>query len=226
MIVTGGENVYSVEVENAIASHPAVAQVAVIGIPHEPWGEAVHAIVVLKRRRRRDRGRAQGARPRADRRLQGAEVGRVPHRAAPALGRDEGAQARAARALLGGQGAKRPLTPVVSSRRRTARLAPAQRPARTRPATVAENLEVGAYAVRDRTAVANGVGPRVHRSRSWPSGAIRRQVGSRAASNRDARGGARVEEEPAPAPGGRGGLGHLRPAERLAVADCPERIRV
>ena len=48
MIVTGGENVYSVEVENAIASHPAVAQVAVIGIPSEQWGEAVHAVVVLK----------------------------------------------------------------------------------------------------------------------------------------------------------------------------------
>jgi len=48
MIVTGGENVYSVEVENAIADHPAVSQVAVIGIPHEKWGEQVHAIVVLK----------------------------------------------------------------------------------------------------------------------------------------------------------------------------------
>jgi acyl-CoA synthetase (AMP-forming)/AMP-acid ligase II len=48
MIVTGGENVYSTEVENAVASHPAVAQVAVIGIPHEAWGEAVHAIVVLR----------------------------------------------------------------------------------------------------------------------------------------------------------------------------------
>jgi long-chain acyl-CoA synthetase len=48
MIVTGGENVYSAEVENAVASHPAVAQVAVIGIPDERWGEAVHAIVILK----------------------------------------------------------------------------------------------------------------------------------------------------------------------------------
>jgi long-chain acyl-CoA synthetase len=48
MIVTGGENVYSVEVENALASHPAVAQVAVIGIPSEQWGEAVHAIVVKR----------------------------------------------------------------------------------------------------------------------------------------------------------------------------------
>ena len=46
MIVTGGENVYSIEVENAIASHPDVAQVAVIGIPDDTWGEAVHAIVV------------------------------------------------------------------------------------------------------------------------------------------------------------------------------------
>ena len=48
MIVTGGENVYSTEVENAIASHPAVQQVAVIGIPSEIWGEAVHAIVVTE----------------------------------------------------------------------------------------------------------------------------------------------------------------------------------
>jgi long-chain acyl-CoA synthetase len=48
MIVTGGENVYSTEVENAVASHAAVLQVAVIGIPSEQWGEAVHAVVVLK----------------------------------------------------------------------------------------------------------------------------------------------------------------------------------
>ena len=48
MIVTGGENVYSAEVENAIARHPAVAACAVIGIPSDQWGEAVHAVVVLK----------------------------------------------------------------------------------------------------------------------------------------------------------------------------------
>jgi acyl-CoA synthetase (AMP-forming)/AMP-acid ligase II len=46
MIVTGGENVYSAEVESAISTHPQVAQVAVIGIPHDVWGEMVHAIVV------------------------------------------------------------------------------------------------------------------------------------------------------------------------------------
>jgi long-chain acyl-CoA synthetase len=48
MIVSGGENVYSVEVERALYSHPAVREVAVFGIPHEQWGEAVHAVVVLK----------------------------------------------------------------------------------------------------------------------------------------------------------------------------------
>ena len=46
MIVTGGENVYSAEVENVIATMDGVAEVAVIGIPDERWGEAVHAIVV------------------------------------------------------------------------------------------------------------------------------------------------------------------------------------
>ena len=46
MIVTGAENVYSLEVENAISSHPAVVQVAVVGAPDPIWGEAVHAFVV------------------------------------------------------------------------------------------------------------------------------------------------------------------------------------
>jgi acyl-CoA synthetase (AMP-forming)/AMP-acid ligase II len=45
MIITGGENVYSVEVENCIGKHPAVAQCAVIAVPDENWGERVHAIV-------------------------------------------------------------------------------------------------------------------------------------------------------------------------------------
>src|SRR5262249_22526619 len=48
MIVTGAENVYSAEVESAISTHPAVGQVAVIGIPHDLWGEQVHAVVVLR----------------------------------------------------------------------------------------------------------------------------------------------------------------------------------
>lgn len=48
MIISGGENVYSAEVENALAQHPAVAACAVIGVPSEKWGEAVHAVVVRK----------------------------------------------------------------------------------------------------------------------------------------------------------------------------------
>lgn len=48
MIISGGENVYSVEVENALAQHPAVAQCAVIGIPSDQWGEQVHAVVVKR----------------------------------------------------------------------------------------------------------------------------------------------------------------------------------
>jgi acyl-CoA synthetase (AMP-forming)/AMP-acid ligase II len=48
VIVSGAENVSSMEVENAIAAHPAVADVAVIGVPDERWGEAVRALVVLR----------------------------------------------------------------------------------------------------------------------------------------------------------------------------------
>ena len=48
MIVSGGENVFSTEVENAVMKHPAVAQVVVIGVPHEKWGELVHAEIILK----------------------------------------------------------------------------------------------------------------------------------------------------------------------------------
>jgi acyl-CoA synthetase (AMP-forming)/AMP-acid ligase II len=47
MIVSGAENVYSAEVENALATHPAVAQCAVIGVPDDELGERVHAVVVL-----------------------------------------------------------------------------------------------------------------------------------------------------------------------------------
>jgi long-chain acyl-CoA synthetase len=48
MIITGGENVYSAEVERALVSHPAVEACAVIGVPDDHWGERVHGIVVLK----------------------------------------------------------------------------------------------------------------------------------------------------------------------------------
>ncbi|GHG42663.1 AMP-binding protein [Streptomyces zaomyceticus] len=48
MIVSGGENVYSTEVESVLAEHPAVSEVAVVGVPDELWGEAVTAVVVLR----------------------------------------------------------------------------------------------------------------------------------------------------------------------------------
>ena len=48
MIITGGENVYSVEVENVLYTHPSLLEAAVIGVPDPKWGEAVKAVVVLK----------------------------------------------------------------------------------------------------------------------------------------------------------------------------------
>src|SRR5690606_34730814 len=48
MIITGGENVYSPEVERVLAEHPAVMEAAVIGVPDEKWGETVKAVVALK----------------------------------------------------------------------------------------------------------------------------------------------------------------------------------
>ncbi|MGB0630001.1 MAG: long-chain-fatty-acid--CoA ligase [Alphaproteobacteria bacterium] len=48
MIISGAENIYSVEVETVISTHPAVREVAVIGIPHDVWGEQVHAVIVRR----------------------------------------------------------------------------------------------------------------------------------------------------------------------------------
>ncbi len=48
IVISGGENVYSADVENALYSHPAVLEAAVIGVPDPKWGERVHAVVVLK----------------------------------------------------------------------------------------------------------------------------------------------------------------------------------
>ena len=46
MIISGGENIYTTEVENALYAHPGVLEAAALGVPHETWGEAVHAEVV------------------------------------------------------------------------------------------------------------------------------------------------------------------------------------
>ena len=48
VIISGGENISSVEVEGALLRHPAVQEVAIVGMPDERWGEAPHAFVVLK----------------------------------------------------------------------------------------------------------------------------------------------------------------------------------
>jgi len=48
MIISGGENVYPAEVESALSDHPSIAEVAVIGVPDDKWGESVKAVVVLR----------------------------------------------------------------------------------------------------------------------------------------------------------------------------------
>lgn len=48
MVISGGENVYPAEVEAALRSHPAVSEAAVVGVPDPRWGEAVHAVIVLR----------------------------------------------------------------------------------------------------------------------------------------------------------------------------------
>jgi fatty-acyl-CoA synthase len=49
IVISGGENISTVEVEQAIMSHPAVLDVAVVGVPHEKWGERPKAFVILKK---------------------------------------------------------------------------------------------------------------------------------------------------------------------------------
>ena len=132
MIISGGENVYSAEVENALAQHPAVAACAVIGVPDDEWGERVHAVVVLSRGAAADRRGAPRARQGPHRRLQGAAHRRVRRRPA-GLRRRQDPQARAARRALAGRRPRRLLTPPATSRNHTARTAlRARRTARPR----------------------------------------------------------------------------------------------
>ena len=56
VIISGGENISSVEVEGVLLRHPAVEEVAIVGFPHERWGEAPHAFVVLHEGARADEG--------------------------------------------------------------------------------------------------------------------------------------------------------------------------
>ncbi len=56
VIISGGENISSVEVESVLLRHPAVQEVAIVGMAHERWGEAPHAFVVLKQGAHADEG--------------------------------------------------------------------------------------------------------------------------------------------------------------------------
>ena len=78
VIISGGENVSSIEVEDCIFNHPAIAEVAVIGVPDEKWGEAVKALVVARAGRVRDRAGHHRPLPQQARALQVPEVGGVP----------------------------------------------------------------------------------------------------------------------------------------------------
>ena len=101
VIISGGENVSSIEVEDVLFSHPEVAEVAVIGVPDEKWGETVKALVVLAPGGQGDRGRPHRPRPLQAGPLQVPHLGGVPGRAGPDVHR-QAAEVRAARSLLGG----------------------------------------------------------------------------------------------------------------------------
>jgi long-chain acyl-CoA synthetase len=111
MIVSGAENIYPAEVESALFGHPAIADVAVIGVPDERWGEAVKAMVVLK----------PGASATADeivgfarQRIAGYKLPKSGglHRRAAAQPVGQDPQARAAQAVLGRPRPQRQLTPT------------------------------------------------------------------------------------------------------------------
>ena len=73
MIISGGENIFPSEVENVVGGHPKVKDVAVIGVPHEKWGEQVTAVVVLHEGQTATPEEIIGLLQGQDRRLQGAE---------------------------------------------------------------------------------------------------------------------------------------------------------
>src|SRR4029450_10706992 len=99
-MITGGENVSSIEVEDCLFQHTAVAEVAVIGVPDEKWGETIKALVVLRPRAPPRRPQSPAPLPQPYGPLQVPDFGRAArpphahcHRQAP--------EVKAARAVLG-----------------------------------------------------------------------------------------------------------------------------
>ena len=80
MIITGGANVFPAEVESALAGHPGIADVVVIGLADPQWGRRVHAVVQPARRRFADRRAGDRVREEPARALQGAQDRRVRRR--------------------------------------------------------------------------------------------------------------------------------------------------
>ncbi len=103
MIIRGGENVYSVQVEAALFEHPAVADCAVIGVPHPTLGEEVGAVIVLRPGAKVTADELQTAREGSARRIHGADPHLVPLRAtarATRRGRSSNASCATSSSLL------------------------------------------------------------------------------------------------------------------------------
>ena len=100
MIISGGENIYSPEVERVLAEHPSVMEVAIIGIPDDTWGESVKAVVAAEAGHDGDRGGADRVLSGVAGEVQVPEVGRH-HRGAAAEPDRQDPQARAPEAVLG-----------------------------------------------------------------------------------------------------------------------------
>ncbi len=89
VIISGGENISSVEVEGALLRHPAIREAAIVGLPDEKWGETPHAFVVLNEDASTDRGRRHRLRAGSSGSLQGPERGHLRRRAAEDRDRED-----------------------------------------------------------------------------------------------------------------------------------------